>query len=219
MGLAARLWDSAVIQMRQWNQADTRKRLSEGGRRGMWRRWHREQQILALMPLVDRAALDCRRMFPPHVDIADLKSAGALGLVQAAHAFHPARASRSGFAPYAYFRVRGAIIDSQRRRPLQEDAHESLEVITESERGGVEVTERAIDPRPLPDEAAARSEARRLVARAIAALDDDAERVAIRNQLAGRPIARAADALGMSQTWTRGKLTDARIRIRERIGA
>jgi RNA polymerase sigma factor for flagellar operon FliA len=50
---------------------------------------------------------------PPGVDVENLESAGALGLVEAANKFDPERGIK--FETYAYTRIRGAILDELRR--------------------------------------------------------------------------------------------------------
>jgi RNA polymerase sigma factor for flagellar operon FliA len=52
------------------------------------------------------------RRLPPHVDRADLESAGTLGLIDAARRYDPTRGAT--FATYATWRVRGAIVDQMR---------------------------------------------------------------------------------------------------------
>lgn len=54
--------------------------------------------------------------YPRHIDRGELYSAGALGLVEAAHRFDDA--AGVPFARYATVRIRGAVIDSTRTRDL-----------------------------------------------------------------------------------------------------
>jgi RNA polymerase sigma factor (sigma-70 family) len=212
--LGVRLWDYSVLSARQQNQHVTRKTLSIAGQRGAWRRWRREREILALMPMVERLARDVRWMFAPHLELSDLTQAGALGLVRAANAFEPAKASKAGFESYAYFRVRGAIIDSQKRRAYREEANVSLQALR-SEDGWLPPaldTDRA----PLPDDVVEREQIRGMLA---AALDDlpEIERRVLRAQLAGEPVRAVARSVGMSPTWTRARLAEARAKVETRF--
>ncbi len=62
---------------------------------------------------------------PADVDVANLESAGTLGLVEAATKFDPERGIK--FATYAYPRVRGAILDELRRNcPLPQQMIERI---------------------------------------------------------------------------------------------
>jgi len=200
-----------VIDARASAQALTRKTLSEAGRQGAWRRWKREQSIADLMPMVVRIANQVRWMFSPNIDIRDLAAAGNVGLVKAANAFRPSRASKDGFEPYAYFRVRGAIIDSQKRRAYREERNVSLQAIAQANDGWLPP---ALDT--SPDESAydvaERNQIHRLLCDAIAGLPDLEQRV-LRGQLAGQPLAETARQVGRSVTWTRAKLTEARAMV------
>jgi RNA polymerase sigma factor (sigma-70 family) len=134
--LSAALWDCYILTMRQWNHEVRRKRLSIAGRRGgvksAWRRWHRENAILERMPEVRRLARRVRRLFTHHVDIEELEQAGCVGLVSAANSYDPCAGP---FPPYAYWRVRGEMVDSQKRRVFREAAHMSLSAIAEAHDG------------------------------------------------------------------------------------
>jgi RNA polymerase sigma factor (sigma-70 family) len=76
-----------------------------------------------------RLAREVRRMFAPHIDVRDLQQAGALGLMKAAQGYDPALGR---FEPYAYFRIRGAMIDSQKRRAYRNEACVSLQAMYEA---------------------------------------------------------------------------------------
>ena len=210
--LCCDLWDGSVQHDRESNHRHLAKTLSDAGRRGAWRRWHREKTMLAMLPMVERVARDVRWMFAPHLDLNDLKQAGCVGLAKAANAFHPARASSAGFEPFAYFRVRGAIIDSQKRRVYREEQHESLDRRT---RDGVHETtllDSTADTLPIADELAQREEIHRLLHEAIADLPDVSAFV-LRGQLAGQALATTAAQMGRSVTWTRAKLSEARAAV------
>jgi RNA polymerase sigma factor FliA len=68
--------------------------------------------IVGMMPLVKRVALQLRGRLPAHVELCDLVSAGALGLIDAVRKFDPGRGV--SIESYARFRIRGAILDSLR---------------------------------------------------------------------------------------------------------
>jgi RNA polymerase sigma factor (sigma-70 family) len=209
--LAIALWDAATLYTRQAYQQDTRNRLSLQGQKSAWRRWKREQAILAMQPMVLRVAKDVRWMFAPHLDLRDLTQAGMIGLMKAANAFNPARASAAGFEPYAYFRVRGAIIDSQKRRVYREEQHDSLDRPIGRGNDPDRATRGDALPcrKPLGDELAEREEIHRLLHQAIMWLPDD-QRDVINGHLAGQRLAVTAKQVGRSLTWTRAKLAEAR---------
>ena len=205
-GLGGRLWDSYVLQSRVRNHTLTAKRLSDQGKRGMWRRWKRERVILDTMPTVERIAREVRWMFARHLDIRDLEQAGAVGLVKAANAYHP---SRGAFAPFAWFYVRGSIIDSQKRRTYREEGHTSLQAIAARTPDGWIPPQYDTDRAPLPDAVAARRQIEQRLASCIEALPV-VERTVLRGHLAGQTLAVTAKQAGLSLTWTREKLAGAR---------
>jgi len=208
------LWDTYIGTIRQQNHEDTRNRLSAQGRRGAWRRWHRERSIVALLPLVARLARQVRRMFAPHLDIRDLTQAGAVGLAKAAETYDPALGH---FAHYAYFRARGAIIDSQKRRTYREESHLSLQAIADPEDGWIP-PELHTDNAPLPDAAAAREQLKRRVAQAIETLPK-AERYIVVAHLRGATPAQTAAALGRDVAWIRSRLAAARRAVERAVAA
>jgi RNA polymerase sigma factor (sigma-70 family) len=114
----------------------------------MWRRWNRERAITDHMPEVVRIANKVRRLFAPHIDIRDLVQAGNVGLVSGADSYHP---SMGEFAPFVYFRIRGAIIDSQKRRTYREERNESLSAMDDVFHGDRPAW-LDTDPRPLVEE-------------------------------------------------------------------
>lgn len=64
------------------------------------------------LPLVEQVVVQVAAHFPRHVDRRDLARAGALGLVEAAGRYEPARGVP--FDRFAARRIRGAILDSVR---------------------------------------------------------------------------------------------------------
>ncbi len=73
----------------------------------------RNELILNHLPLVKHVLGRLAGELPPHVDLENLESAGVLGLVEAAQKFDPTRNAQ--FKTFAYFRIRGAILDELRR--------------------------------------------------------------------------------------------------------
>ena len=64
--------------------------------------------------LVDHVVNQLCARFPRHVDRSELHSAGASGLVDAAHRYDPGRGA--AFTRYAAIRIRGAVLDATRSR-------------------------------------------------------------------------------------------------------
>jgi RNA polymerase sigma factor for flagellar operon FliA len=64
------------------------------------------------LPLVRRMANQLSRQLPPHIEVDELLSAGAVGLMQAVDRFEPARGL--AFSTFATPRIRGAMLDALR---------------------------------------------------------------------------------------------------------
>lgn len=86
----------------------------------LWRDWRirgdraaRDRLALHYAPLVKFVAARIHSRLPSHVDLADLVGDGMLGLLDAIDRYHPDRSV--SFESYASFRIRGAILDAQRR--------------------------------------------------------------------------------------------------------
>ncbi len=159
--------------------------------------------------MVERVARDVRWMFSPTIDVRDLAQAGAIGLCKAAASFEPARAGAAGFDSYAWFRVRGAIIDSQKRRAYREEQNDSLERRVSRDDGLTTWLDVLPDTKPLPDVDAERNQIHAMLWAAIDALPEIERRV-LRAQLDGQSLAMTAREVGRSVTWTRAKLAEAR---------
>ncbi len=144
-------------------------------------------------------------MFAPHLDLRDLVQAGSVGLVAAGNAYQP---DKGDFEPYAWFRIRGAIIDSQKRRVYREERNVSLHAIAEAHDGWLPPA-LDTDPAPLADELAEREQVHRMLADTIAGLPA-LEREVLRGQLSGQSLAVTAKGMGRSLTWTRATLAEAR---------
>jgi RNA polymerase sigma factor for flagellar operon FliA len=73
-----------------------------------------EELVTEHLGLVDQVVSRVSARFPRHVDRDELRSAGMLGLVEAARRYDPS--TEVPFERYAAIRVRGAILDSTRSR-------------------------------------------------------------------------------------------------------
>jgi len=103
-------WPSRV-EPRPW--APRGVRVSPAGQaRAERRQLKRDQLVVKLLPLVKRMALQVRERLPLHVEMDDLVSTGALGLVDAVHKFDARK--RVKLESYARYRIRGAILDGLR---------------------------------------------------------------------------------------------------------
>ena len=72
----------------------------------------RHELIVSHIPFVERTVWGMAKRWPSWVDRDDARSAGFLGLVDAADHFNPERGTP--FKPYAIQRIRGAVRDWQR---------------------------------------------------------------------------------------------------------
>jgi RNA polymerase sigma factor (sigma-70 family) len=203
--LEDKLWDQYLRDDRVRNQTLTSQTLKNKGKLGAWRRWRRESSIEETLPTVARVARDVRRMFAAHIDVRDLQQAGCVGLVQAANAYDP---QLGAFAAYAYFRIRGSIIDSQKRRAYREEGAVSLDAMRES-RGGWLPPSLEADRGQRVDDVAGHALVRRRLHRVIETLPH-AERCVMLAYLKGAALRETAAACGRSPTWVREKLASAR---------
>lgn len=84
-------------------------------------------------PYIEKVARRLARRLPAHVEIDDLISAGAIGLMEAAGRFDPKRAEH--FEAFAQFRIRGAMLDDLRARDtLSRDMRELSNRLSEATR-------------------------------------------------------------------------------------
>jgi RNA polymerase sigma factor (sigma-70 family) len=160
--------------------------------------------------MVERIALQVHRKMT-HLDIEDLEQAGYIGLLEAWERYRP---ETGIFAAYAFFRVRGAMIDAHKRKAYREDTHGSLEeTLTESD-DLCRCT--AIDGALLPDAMAARSEQARLLNAAVNELDPD-ERTVFCAALGRISLINTAHNTGHTVAWTRAKLASARLQLGAKV--
>ena len=74
----------------------------------------RDELVTRHFGLVDKVARRLGRKLPRHVDPDDLRSAGMIGLLEAAERFDPKKNEK--FESFAEFRIRGAMLDDLRSR-------------------------------------------------------------------------------------------------------
>ncbi|NLY41055.1 MAG: FliA/WhiG family RNA polymerase sigma factor [Desulfovibrionales bacterium] len=74
---------------------------------------HKDQMARAFAPRIKVIALHLKAKLPAHIDLADLISAGSLGLMEAFAKFQPSMGVR--FESFAENRIRGAMLDELRR--------------------------------------------------------------------------------------------------------
>src|SRR5215467_14100331 len=74
----------------------------------------RNEFVTKYYQCVEKVARRLARRLPAHVDLDELMSAGAVGLLDAAERFDPERANR--FETFAEARIRGAMLDDLRAR-------------------------------------------------------------------------------------------------------
>lgn len=158
--------------------------------------------------MVEKIARSEARQFARHLDIRDLIQAGYVGLMDAARRYHP---DSGAFDRYAWFRVRGAIIDSQKRRTYREELNPSLQGIAEAN-GGWLPPELDTADCPDPEAIAIQNQRRERLHAAIAALAAP-DRALMLSQLRGDSMAETAAIAGRSITWTRGRLGEVKAQI------
>lgn len=73
----------------------------------------RQRLIVSCQGLVRSIAWKIHQRLPPHVDLEDLVSSGQVGLAEAARDFDVARGGQ--FSTYAWYRIRGSILDGLSR--------------------------------------------------------------------------------------------------------
>lgn len=176
-----------------------------------------DQLVTEHLPLAQKIARQVWRTFTRagqggyscRIELADMESCAHIGLVEAARRYDP---SHGEFPRFAYWRIRGAIIERYRRNAYRDLQHESLDGATADDGREALPIHALRDPGPLPDAIAAGREQRRLAARAILGLPDD-ERAVIAEVLSGVRLEVAAAGMGHSAAWARAKLAAGRARV------
>ena len=160
---------------------------------------------LGMVPGIARQVAQILRHTIPQLDMGDLEQDGAVGLLQAADRY---RSEDGPFAPYAYFRVRGAILDAHKRQSWHE--HQPCQLHYQFLDDEIDYL---ADPAPGPHELAAATERRRRLRRAIERLLSDDEQSVLEEALAGRLAAAIAADRGHSSNWARVRLRAAREKV------
>jgi RNA polymerase sigma factor (sigma-70 family) len=203
LSLAQRLWNERLRMVR-----------SEAARKGNRKRWaavrERERQALILrhMDLVRRIARQVHRLLF-HVPIEDLLQSGYVGLAEAALRYRP---ENGDFEHYCYFRVRGSMIDANRRNAYREQQHDSVEAFVE--RVGYVPARLAVDRAPLPDQLAERREIHLMLSGAVRRLPGELREV-MEAHLAEQDLEGVAERHGRSVAWARARLKLAREAVTE----
>src|SRR5579862_4902155 len=83
-----------------------------------------EQLLLEQLPQVKYIARRIHERLPQHVPFDDLVNAGIVGLIDAMHKYDAAKNVR--FGSYAKFRIRGAILDRDRKSTRLNSSHSSI---------------------------------------------------------------------------------------------
>lgn len=213
--LEVALWDAYVSQTRQRNHAITRKTLSDAGKLGSWRRWKKQAAILSQVPIVKRIARTESRKFAAHLDLRDLVQSGMVGLLEASDRYRPGRGG--GFPQFAYFRIRGAIIDANKRRAYREELNDSLDRLPLGlSNGGAALEtlgEMIPDRKPLAIEIVIARERNATLAAAILLLPRADEKL-LRAWMESRPIREQCAISGMSANYTRLRIAQIQGRVR-----
>ncbi|MFN3454769.1 MAG: sigma-70 family RNA polymerase sigma factor [Pseudobdellovibrio sp.] len=94
------------------SKASLLKKYSKDEPKKVIKREQKEELIKEYAPLIRFVAQKIAVRLPPNIDIDDLISAGAIGLMDAIDKWDPTRDNK--FKTYAEFRIRGAILDELR---------------------------------------------------------------------------------------------------------
>jgi RNA polymerase sigma factor FliA len=165
-----------------------------------------DELVTANLALVGHVARETAARLPRHLDTDDLVGAGALALVQAAHAFDPTLGVP--FARFASTRVRGAMIDQMRQRDW---ATRSVRSRARSLAAVTEELTRALQRTPTEAELAAASGMSETEVRGIAQGTDRATLLSL------DPLAADDEGLGASLTDSSPRPDEALLAA-ERIG-
>lgn len=83
--------------------------------------------VVAHIPLVRQIALRVCQSLPPSFELDDLIAEGFVALIRSATRFRPAKHGGTPFSAYARQRVRGAMLDSVKRRHYAENTRPSID--------------------------------------------------------------------------------------------
>ncbi len=210
--LRQRLWDCAVRISRKHRQQHTSILRSKAARLANWRRWKREAAIKERMAEVEVIARRESRRFVSHLDLHDLVQAGCVGLVDAANKYHP---DRGKFEAYAYFRIKGAVIDANKRRAYREELNVSIQEFSDSRDGWLPPhLDRCTAP--LPDAVMEREQALRRVQEATAGLSRKDQRL-LQAWSDGATVREQCKVSGLNQSQTRDRVVEILAAVREAV--
>lgn len=182
----------------------------------------REKLIVDHLVMATRIARHLKHRFAPHLDERDLIQEARVGLIQAADRY---RSEFGDFQPFAYLRIRGAVIDANKRRFYREQLHRSLDEMRQREATNGELRRAHIarvladvdtDKAPLADEQA---DSARQLARLRAAIEElpEEERMVLTRSLAGELITDIAASRGHSRNWAGVRLRSAKAKVAARM--
>lgn len=167
-------------------------------------------------PAVHERSADCQgmlrslawrigRSIPAGVDVEDLISEGQVGLLQAARTYDPSRGA--AFPTFAYWRIRGAMLDWVRAQPWYDDAEYHGGRLAErsvrapstgSEADEAPAVERVADPRAAdPAQEASYNELREVVRGLIGGLGGRARQILEATLLDDKTLEEAGRMMGL----------------------
>jgi RNA polymerase sigma factor for flagellar operon FliA len=76
--------------------------------------------------MVEPIAARIKKTLPPSFELDDLVSTGYLALIHVAQSYRPDLHNDTPFSAFAHHRIRGAILDSIRRRHYRDATHEEI---------------------------------------------------------------------------------------------
>lgn len=197
--MSQRLWAEYSKQIRRQRRKDAAARAEV----------ERQALIVDHLDMVERIARTLgKQPFLWAVRLEDLIADGRLGLCEAAVRYRP---HMGKFEHYAYFRIRGAIIDPQRRKSMWErDGHSSLEEL--KERMGYVPAFLDTDGQPRPDARFASRQRHHQLQVALSKMNEP-ERAVLEAHLAGRTLVSIAREHRRNVTWSRDHLALAKRQV------
>lgn len=165
-----------------------------------------DERIESSRTLVHSIAWQIRRKLPAHVDLDDLIGHGQLGLVEAAHRFDESRDVK--FTTFAFWRIRGAILDAISRQEWFNQADFDSGVfeqdLIDSEAEGASV-ERHAGPAArrerTPADVASESEMRGKLREALGHLPPESAALVRMVYVEGHTLAEVARRMGIDRSW------------------
>ena len=100
--------------------------IGDGGHRETLR-LRRDALVVEHLHLVRAIAVNVRKSLPPSFDLEDLVGVGHIAVLQGATRYRPEAHGGTPFSAYARVRIRGAILDSVRRRHYTENTRPPIE--------------------------------------------------------------------------------------------